>query len=72
MARAASYDHQFFRPSRSVDDKAVLAACVLEIRAGSRESSTARVRVLVAVVRARWCARFSLEAGFMGFGRDMP
>ena len=72
LAHVRSYDHQILKPSGAGDDKAVLAACVLEIRAGSRESSTARVRVLVAVVRARWCARFSLEAGFMGFGRDMP
>ena len=36
-ARATSYDHQILRPSRSVDDKAVLAA---------------RVRVPGAVVRA--------------------
>ena len=31
VARAASYDHQIFRPSRSVDDKAVLATRVTEI-----------------------------------------
>ena len=31
VARATSYDHQIFRPSRSVDDKAFLAARVTEI-----------------------------------------
>ena len=31
VARAASYDHQFFRPSRAVDDKALLAARVTDI-----------------------------------------
>ena len=31
VARATSYDYQILRPSRSVDDKAVLAARVTEI-----------------------------------------
>ena len=31
VTRATSYDHQILRPSRSVDDKAVLAARVTEI-----------------------------------------
>ena len=31
VVRATSYDHQILRPSRSVDDKAVLAARVSEI-----------------------------------------
>ena len=31
VARVTSYDHQILRPSRSVDDKAVLAARVIEI-----------------------------------------
>ena len=30
-ARATSYDHQILKPSRSVDNKAVLAARVTEI-----------------------------------------
>ena len=30
-ARATSYDHQILKPSRSVDDKAVLAVRVTEI-----------------------------------------
>ena len=30
-----SYDHQILRPSRSMDNKAVLVARVAEIRAGS-------------------------------------
>ena len=47
-----SYDHQILRLSRSVDDKAVLVVCVVEIQAGSRESAAARVRVPGAVVRA--------------------
>ena len=51
-ARTTSYDHQILRPSRSVDDKAVLVVCVVEIQAGSRESAAARVRVLDAVVHA--------------------
>ena len=50
--RVTSYDHQILKPSRSVDDKAVLVAHVTEIQAGSREFATARVRVPGAVVRA--------------------
>ena len=49
-ARTTSYDHQILRLSRLVDDKAVLAVCVAEIQAGSRESAAARVRVPGAVV----------------------
>ena len=45
MVRATSYDHQILRPSRSVDDKAVLAARVTAIFPGCRESATAHVRV---------------------------
>ena len=33
--RVTSYDYQILRPSRSVDDKAVLVVCVTEIQAGS-------------------------------------
>ena len=44
-ACATSYDHQILRPSRSVDDKAVLAVRVTAILPGSRESAAARVRV---------------------------
>ena len=43
--RESSYDYQILRPSGSVDDKAGLAARVTEIRAGTRDSSAARVRV---------------------------
>ena len=72
MARAALYDHQILKPSRSVDNKAVLAARVAEIRVGSRESLAARVIVLEAIVHAWWRVRLPLEVGFLGFGRDMP
>ena len=71
-ARVISYDYQILKPSGSGDDKAVLAACVAEIRAGSRESSVARVRVPVAIVRAWWGVRLPLEVEFLGFGRNMP
>ena len=57
VARARSYDHQILRPSRSVDDKAVLAA---------------RVRVPGAIVRAWWRVQLPLVVGFLGFGHDMP
>ena len=50
--RVRSSNHQILRPSRSVDDKAVLAACVTDIQAGSRESAAACVRVPGAVIRA--------------------
>ena len=70
-ARVSSLDHQILRPSRSGDDKAILAARVAEIRAGSRESSAARVIVPGAVVHAWWRVRLPLEVGFLGFGRDM-
>ena len=42
-----------------------------EIRAGSRESSAARVIVPGAVVCAWWCVRMPLEVGLLGFGRDI-
>ena len=42
-----------------------------EIRAGSRESSAARVRVPGAIGRTWWRVRLPLEVGFLGFGRDM-
>ena len=51
LARVSSYDYQILRPSGSGDDKAVLAARVAEIRAGSQESSAVHVRVPVAIVR---------------------
>ena len=51
-AHTTSYDHQILRLSRSVDDKAVLVVCVVEIQAGSREFAAARVRVPEAVVCA--------------------
>ena len=50
--RVTSYDHQILKPSRSMDDKIVLAARVTEIQAGSQESAAARVRVPGAVVCA--------------------
>ena len=71
LARVTAYDYQILRPSGSVDDKAVLAARVTEIRAGSRESSVARVRVPGAIGRVWWRVRLPLEVGFLGFGRDM-
>ena len=71
-ARESSYDYQILRPSGSVDDKAGLAARVTEIRAGSRESSAARVRVPGAISRTWWHVRLPLEVGFLGFGRDTP
>ena len=71
-ARESLYDYQILRPSGSVDDKAGLAARVTEIRAGSRESSAARVRVPGAIGRAWWRVRLPLEVGFLGFGRDTP
>ena len=70
-ARVSSYDHQILRPSRSGDDKAVLAAHVAGIRAGSRESAATRVIVPGAVVHVWWRMRMPLEVGFLGFGRDM-
>ena len=69
--RVSSLDHQILRPSRSRDDKAILAVRVAEIRVGSRESSAARVIVPEAVVHAWWRVRLPLEVGFLGFGRDM-
>ena len=68
----SSYDHQILRLSRSRDDKAVLAACVAEIQAGSQEPSAARVRVLGAIVRVWWRVRLPLEVRCLGFVHDMP
>ena len=56
-ARVSSFAHQIFRPSRSGDDKAVLAARVAEIQARSQERSAARVRVL----------RLPMEVECLGF-----
>ena len=72
LARVTSYDYQILRPSGSVDDKAGLAARVTEIRAGSRESSAAHVRVPGAIGRAWWRMWLPLEVGFLGFVHDMP
>ena len=69
-ARATTYDHQILRPSRSVDDKAVLAARGPRRRSGSEESEVARVRVPGAVVRAWWRVRLPLEVEFLGFFRE--
>ena len=44
-ARATSYDHQIFRPSKSVDEKAVWAARVPRRLSGSEESEAARERL---------------------------
>ena len=71
-ARVSSYDHQILRSSRSGDDKAILATRVAEIQAGSQEPSTARVRVLGAIVRAWWRVWLPLEVGCLGFVHDMP
>ena len=72
LARVTSYDYQILRPNGSVGDKAVLAARVTEIQAGSRESSAVRVRVPGVVVRTWWHMRLPLEVGFLGFVHDMP
>ena len=61
-----SYDYQIFRPSGSGNNKAILAARVAEIRVGSRESSTTRVRVLGAAV----CARLVHESSWFRFGLE--
>ena len=42
VARAASYDHQILRPSRSVDEEAFMVARVPRGRSESDESATAR------------------------------
>ena len=70
--RVTSYDYQILRPSGLMDDKAVLAARVTEIRAGSRESLAACVRVPGAIGCAWWRVRLPLEVGFLGFVHDMP
>ena len=72
LVHVTSYDYQILKPSGSADDKAVLAARVTEIRAGSRESSAARVRAPGGIGRAWWHVRLPLEVGFLGFGRDRP
>ena len=69
--RVTSYDYQILSLSGSGDDKAVLATRVAEIRAGSRESSTACVKVPRAVVHACWRMQLPLEVEFLGFGRYM-
>ena len=66
------YDYQILRPSGSGVGKAVLATRVSKIRAGGRESSTARVRVLGVVVCMWWRVRLPLEVKFLGFGHNMP
>ena len=70
-ACVSSYDHQILKPSRSGDDKAVLAARVAEIQVGSQEPSAARVRVPGAIVRVWWRVRLPLEVGCLGFVHDM-
>ena len=71
-ARVSSYDHQILRLNRSGDDKAVLAACVAEIQAGSQEPSAAHVRVPRAIVLVWWRVRLPLEVECLGFVHDMP
>ena len=71
-ARVSSYDHQILKPSRLGDDKAVLAARVVEIQAGSQEPSVACVRVPGAIVRPWWHVRLLLKVGCLGFVHDMP
>ena len=63
----SSYDHQILKPSRSGDDKAVLATRVAEIQAGSQEPSVAHVRVPRAIVRAWWRVQLQLEVECLGF-----
>ena len=71
-ARATSYDHQIFRPSRSVDEKAVWAARVPRRLSGSEESEAARERLSEANCGAwRRVASFLLT-GFLGFPRGRP
>ena len=70
-ARVSSYDHQILRPSRSGDDKAVLAARVAKIQSGSQEPSAARVRVPGAIVHALWRVRLPLEVRCLRFVHDM-
>ena len=65
--RVSSFDHQILRPSISGDDKAVLAARVVEIQARSQECSAAHVRVPGAIVCAWWRMRLPLEVGCLGF-----
>ena len=71
-AHASSYDHQILKPSRSGDNKAVLATRVAEIQAGSQEPSVAHVRVPGAIVRAWWRVQLPLEVECLGFVHDMP
>ena len=44
MARAAAFDHQILRPSKSVDEKAIWVTCGPRRRSGSEESEAARGR----------------------------
>ena len=62
-ARVSLVEAHSFRFCRSEDDKAVLAARVTEIQAGSQERSAARVRVPGAIIRAWWCVWLQLEIG---------
>ena len=48
VARAASYDHQILRPSRSVDEEAFMVARVPRRRSESDESEAARGNFLEA------------------------
>ena len=71
-ARAASFDHQILRPSKSVDGEAFRAARVPRRRSGFDESEAARERLSEANCGAwRRVASFRL-AGFLGFPRGMP
>ena len=45
LVRVTSYDYQILKSSGSRDNKAVLAARVTDIQAGSREFAAACVRV---------------------------
>ena len=67
VARVSSVEAQNFKFCRSEDGKAVLAARVTEIQAGSQERSAARVRVPGAIVRAWWRVRLPLEIECLGF-----
>ena len=71
-ARAAYFDHQILRPSKSVDGEAFRATRVPRRRSGFDESEAARERLSEANCSA-WqrVASFRL-AGFLGFPRGMP
>ena len=70
-ACVTSFDHQILKPSRSGDDKAVLATRVAEIQAGSQEPSAVRVRVPGVVVCKWGHVQLPLEVGCLGFVHDM-